>query len=114
MILDTPLKSIEEIIDFRGSTEELERLAKNYRDNHLRPIDSIESLRGLSLDILLHFQEKDKILSNRDDFLYIEKLQAIQPNTNVIRGTMEGIWFLIYLYGKHILKKYAFETEFRI
>lgn len=84
VILDTPLKSIEEIIDFRGSTEEFEILAKNYRDNHFRPIDSLKRLQGLSLDILLHFQEKDEILSNRDDHLYIEQLKAIQPNTTII------------------------------
>lgn len=42
IVLDTPLKSIEEIIDHRGSTPEFEYLAKNYRDNNLRPIDSSE------------------------------------------------------------------------
>jgi hypothetical protein len=84
VILDTPLKSIEEIINFRGSTDELECLAKNYRDNHLRPIDSLRRLRGLSLDILLHFQGKDEILSNRDDDLYIERLKATQSKIEII------------------------------
>lgn len=84
IILDTPLKSIEEIIDFRGSTEEFEILAKNYQSNNLRPIDSLLLLKGLSLDILLHFQKDDEILSNRDDNLYIERLRATQPNVTVI------------------------------
>lgn len=79
VILDTPLKSIEEIIDFRGSTEEFESLAKNYRDNNLRPIDSLKRLKGLSLDVLLHFQENDEILSNRDDCIYIEQLKENLP-----------------------------------
>ncbi len=79
VILDTPLKSVEEIIDFRGSTEELEILAKNYRSNKLRPIDSLKLLNGLSLNMLLHFQEKDEIISNRDDEIYIERLKANQP-----------------------------------
>lgn len=83
VILDTPLKSVEEIIDFRGSTEELEILAKNYRDNGLRPIDSLKLLDGLSLDILLHFQEKDEVISNRDDEIYIERLKAYQPTGKV-------------------------------
>lgn len=84
VILDTPLKSIEEIIDFRGSTEEFEILAKNYQSNNLRPIDSLLLLKGLLLDIFLHFQENDEILSNRDDNLYIERLKATQPNVTVI------------------------------
>ena len=83
VILDAPLKSIEEIIAYRGSSQEFEKLAKNYRDNHMRPIDSLKFLQGLSLNILLHFQEKDEILSNRDDALYIARLQAVQSNDKV-------------------------------
>lgn len=90
LILDTPLKSIEEIIDFRGSTEEFKYIAKNYRDNNLRPIDSLRLLKGLSLDILLHFQEKDEILSNRDDLLFIDKLKAVQPSAAIIIGNDGG------------------------
>ncbi len=80
VILDTPLKSIEEIMDFRGATEEFKTLAKKYRDHNLRPIDSIRMLKGLSLTVLLHFQEKDEVLSNRDDLLYIKRLKAIQAD----------------------------------
>lgn len=90
IVLDTPLKSIEEIIEYRGSTLELECLAKNYRDNNLRPIDSLELLEGLSLDILLHFQAEDEVLSNRDDAVYIEKLRNVQPKTLVVVGDDGG------------------------
>jgi hypothetical protein len=83
VILDTPLKSVEEIIDLRGSTEELEILAKNYRNNGFRPIDSLKLLKGLSLDILLHFQENDEVIFNRDDQLYIERLEETQVRGNV-------------------------------
>ena len=38
VVLDVPLKSIEEIIDLRRSSDELEILAKNYRKNRLRLI----------------------------------------------------------------------------
>ncbi len=83
-------KSIEEIIACRSSTGELEWLAKNYRDNHFRPIDSLRLLQGLSLDVLLYFQEGDEILSNRDDDLYIERLRETQQKIAVIRGSEGG------------------------
>lgn len=90
MILDAPLKSIEEVMALRGSTDEFEHLAKNYRENDMRPIDSIKWLKGLSLNILLHFQKRDEIVSNRDDVLFIERLQAVQPNALIIIGNDGG------------------------
>jgi hypothetical protein len=92
IILDAPLKSIEEIIDGRGSTEELERIAKQYRNNDLRPIDSLQLLKGLSLRVLLYFQKNDEILFNRDDQLYIKRLRAGQPNgrIHVVMGEEGG------------------------
>lgn len=92
VILDCPLKSVEEIIDFRGSTKELEILANNYCKNGLRPIDSVSSLKGLSLDIILYFEEKDEVLSNRDDALYIKRLEEAnsQGTTSVVTGNEGG------------------------
>lgn len=94
VILDTPLKSIEEIIDFRGSTEEFECLAKNYRDNSFRPIDSLQLLEGLSFDVVLHFQEKDEILSNRDDALYIETQTEYIPAGDDALETQYNEWIV--------------------
>jgi hypothetical protein len=74
IILDTPLKSVEEIIEFRGSSNDFEKVAKNYRDNGLRPLDTLFYLEGLSLDIILHFQNPDDMIYNRDDELYIDRL----------------------------------------
>src|ERR1700722_8037858 len=92
VLLDAPLKSIEEIIDFRGSSEEFEVLAKKYREHNLRPIDSLKMLKGLSLNILLYFDKNDEILSNRDDQLYIERLQGCQfsEKMTVIIGNEGG------------------------
>lgn len=89
VVLDAPFKSIEEIIDLRGSTAEFKILAKKYRTNDLRPIDSLKRLKGLSLNILLYFQEKDEVLSNRDDNLYIERLKKHQVGgkLTVIKGS---------------------------
>lgn len=80
VILDAPLKSVEEIMDFRGSSEEFEILAKKYRTHGFRPIDSLQMLKGLSLNILLYFDQKDEVLSNRDDLFYIQRLKDAQPS----------------------------------
>jgi len=92
IILDVPLKSVEEIIAFRGSNPELKILAKHYRDNNLRPIDTVEFLQGLSLNIIIHFQESDEIISNRDDQIYIEKINEVNRlgTTSVITGNDGG------------------------
>lgn len=83
IILDAPLKSMEEIIDFRGSSEEFAILAKKYLEYGFRPIDSLKRLKGLSLNVLLYFDKKDEVLSNRDDLLYIQRLQDSQPSERV-------------------------------
>jgi hypothetical protein len=74
LILDTPLKSIQELIDFRGSSPQLELVAAKYKKNNFIPLESIEKLNGLNLNILVHFQDPDEILYNRDDQLYIDRL----------------------------------------
>jgi hypothetical protein len=83
VVLDAPLKSIEEIIDFRGSSEEFEILAQKYRDHGFKPIDSLKMLKGLSLNVLLYFDKRDEVLSNRDDAIYIERLKSSQPSKEV-------------------------------
>lgn len=75
VILDVPLKSIEEIIAHRGSSPVLESFAKRYEINRLRPIDSLQYFENLGLNVIVHFEEKDEVLSNRDDQLFIERLK---------------------------------------
>jgi hypothetical protein len=103
VILDAPLKSVEEIIALRGGTEEMEVIGKNYHTHGLRPIDSLNSLKGLALHIILCFQHKDEILSNRDDNLYIERLMQVNAHgrTSVIvaddgghSGSHVSLWSL--------------------
>jgi hypothetical protein len=92
IILDAPLKSIEEIMDFRGASEEFEILAKKYRENGFRPIDALKALNGLSLNILLYFDKNDELLSNRDDLMYIQRLQdsQLEGQVTVIIGNEGG------------------------
>ncbi len=77
IILDCPLKSWDEVVEMRKDFSELKILAKRHRDEQLRPIDSLNHLKGLSLHVLLHFQNPDEILSNRDDELFIQRMQAV-------------------------------------
>lgn len=104
IILESPLKSIEEIIAFRGSTPELEWIAKRYRESHLRPIDSLNDLSNLKLNILIYFQDPDEVLSNRDDSIFIDKLKRQnQGITSVVIGHEGGH----NMYHRSLWKAYA-------
>lgn len=108
VLLDVPLKSIEEIMYERGSCLEFEILTSYYKNNDLRPIDSVLKLAGLSLHILLYFEKNDEILGNRDDELYIQRLrQANSMGTTKIMidtdGGHNGIHYVLWqAYNKAI------------
>jgi hypothetical protein len=89
IILDTPFKSVDELIAHRGWSKELHFLATRYRDNQMDPIKSLEQLGNLALNIFVHFQNPDLVLSNRDDNLYIDRLKA----TNAKGSTHSFIGF---------------------
>lgn len=74
IILDCPLKSIDEIFTVRPPTDELMFLASQYRSNGMTPIENLQYLAGINLTILLHFQEPDEVLGNRDDELFVRRL----------------------------------------
>jgi hypothetical protein len=91
IILDCPLKSIDEIIDLRGKDPEFVILSKRYIKNKMRPIDAIQKLQGMNLTVLLHFQSPDEILGNRDDKLFADRLMATNKGkTQVIYGNDGG------------------------
>lgn len=75
IILDCPLKSMEEIAAFKPSID-LDILSKRYRDNNMCPIESISLLKGLNMTILVHFQNPDEMIGNKDDALFIERLKT--------------------------------------
>jgi hypothetical protein len=75
VVLDAPLKSIEEISAFKGASPALEIVGQRYQDNGFVPIDNLHHLEGLSLNVWVYFEHGDEILSNRDDVLFIERLQ---------------------------------------
>ncbi len=92
VLLDAPLKSVEEIMEKREPNPELEAIAHQYRRNHFCPLDSIKRLHGLSLNILLYFEEPDEIVGNRDDAVLVELLKNAnkQGSTTVITGSSGG------------------------
>ncbi len=92
IILDTPLKSVSEIIDFRGQSEELVVIGSHYQKNKMEPIEVLKRLKELSMNIVVHFQVPDEVLSNRDDDLYIERIKKCNSKgkTSVIIGENEG------------------------
>lgn len=92
ILLDAPFKSIEEIIAFRGPSEEFSLMAERYARNRMRPIDSLEGWKGLRLNVIIYFERPDEVLSNRDDSLFVERLRQVNKDgTNTILfGTTGG------------------------
>jgi hypothetical protein len=91
VLLDSPLKSIPELIDFRGNSLELDALLKQYSENLLVPIDNLEHLKGLNLNVLVYFENPDEVLSNSDDKLFAQKLMQANPNgKNIIIESNSG------------------------
>ncbi len=89
IILDCPLKSMDEIFAMR-QTPELEFLSERYAKNNMRPIDAISRLKGLRLTILLHFQNPDEMIGNRDDALYAERLKSANGGSTQVVIANEG------------------------
>lgn len=84
VIIDCPLKSMEEIIEVRAMNHKYDILAQTYANNHLRPIDSIYDLKGLSLTVLLNFQVPDEAVTNRDDALFASRLNSVNSTGKTI------------------------------
>lgn len=91
IILDTPLKSMDELVSVYGLTKELEVISSRYQENGMDPLQSIQNWRNLHLNILIHFQNPDEILSNRDDNLFIERVKKYNlGKTEVLIGNDSG------------------------
>ncbi len=92
VILDCPLKSADEIIAARGPEKGLVVCDQHYRLNEMRPIDRLDGLEGLDLNVLLYFEQNDEVLSNRDDQLYIDRLKTYNAGgiTTILTGSTGG------------------------
>lgn len=91
IMLDTPLKSVTEILGIRPDETDIQYLARRYKANGFEPIDVIDQLAGMKLHILVYFEEPDEILSNRDDQLYYQKLKSVNVGTtHLVIGIEDG------------------------
>ena len=50
IVLDCPLKSMDELLEVRGNDSDIIVLAQRYRDNNMRPIDAINMLAGFKIN----------------------------------------------------------------
>jgi len=89
IILDCPLKSVDECVATQGWAQGL-ILARQFSRNNMSPIEVLPQLAGLKLNILLHFQNPDEILSNRDDELYVERLTKANGGKTTIEVSFDG------------------------
>jgi hypothetical protein len=92
VILDCPLKSMDEILVANGYDPDMSVLARRYRDNQLKPIDTVQKWAGMPVNVIVHFQVPDEALTNRDDQLFISRLQEANKkgNTWVVIGKDGG------------------------
>lgn len=92
ILLDVPLKSLQELIDLRGKSRDLLIMAARYQANDMEPIEALKYLQGLTLNVIIHFQNPDEVLYNRDDDLFFERFKAINPRgtTTLIIGNDGG------------------------
>lgn len=84
VLLDAPLKSMDEIADQHAYSKETQIVAQRYKFHQFRPIDSLAKWNGLNLSVILFFQTPDEALTNRDDSLFIQRLQQYNSRGKTI------------------------------
>lgn len=90
VLLDAPLKSMQEIIDTRGYDEALGVMARRYQKNGFEPIEALKKWQGVRLRVIVYFEKPDELLSNRDDALFVERLKKVSPQAKVLEGNYGG------------------------
>lgn len=92
ILLDAPLKSMEECIAASGNSYVNAQLAKKFRINNSRPIDSLKYFQRLNLNVIVYFEVPDEAVANRDDDIFFKRLQQYNPNGNnyLLKGTHGG------------------------
>ena len=94
ILLDAPLKSLDEYnAAHPDSMKDPFNMLHSKRsvENEMNPIDNLLKWQGLTLSVVLFFQNPDAAVSNRDDHLFAERLLEANPNgQNVVISKNEG------------------------
>lgn len=90
ILLDSPLKSFEEIVEMSSYDNTSKILAARYKNNEMRPIDALAKWEGLKMTVVLFFQNPDQAVYNRDDQLFIKRLELYNKGKNIILIKNEG------------------------
>ena len=90
ILLDSPLKSFEEIMEVSGYDKTTQIIASRYKNNEMRPIDSLAKWKGLKMNVILFFQNPDRAVFNRDDNLFVQRLKQYNSGQNTIIIKNEG------------------------
>lgn len=83
VILEVPLKSFDEIADLSGR-DEIRMLALRAKSNEMNPLENINKLKGLSLNLFVYFAFPDGVLGNRDDAEFIQRLQSANSSGKTV------------------------------
>jgi hypothetical protein len=83
VILEVPLKSFDEIADLSGNPE-TRTLAQRAKNNGMTPLENINELEGLSLNLFVYFAYPDSVLGNRDDAEFIKRLKTANKSGQTV------------------------------
>jgi hypothetical protein len=88
VILEVPLKSFDEIAA-QFNEPQIQMLAAIARKNGMTPIENLNQLQGLNLNIVVFFATPDQAVGNRDDKLFLDRLRSINKGqtTGIIGPT---------------------------
>ena len=91
VLLDAPLKSVEECYAGKRKIPTDDVRIQNYRKNNMRPVDALQKWEGLTLSVVVFFQDPDEAVANRDDRLFAQRVRQYNPKgRNKILITDEG------------------------
>lgn len=92
VILEVPLRSFDEVAGDSGGIPEVRFLAERARKNGMIPIQNLNELQGLILNIFVFFADEDEVLGNRDQEKFIQLLRQVNKNgkTTAIIGKKGG------------------------
>lgn len=90
IILDCPLTDLKTVLKHKAPRLDLNTAQKlvakltRYKPDGLQALDSIAHLEGIKLNILIHFQYNDRVVTNLNDAALYQRLIAHNPHSTYI------------------------------